>query len=283
MEIFNQAWAQYGALGVLIAMCAYIIYEHFKANKTRGESSNKLDDIKIGLEKIQNKTEVLDQKIQIVDQKVDEKIDFYVDNISKRIDKIEDKMELQPNLIISQLDDRSKRLADEHNKSMLNQIHRAPKIHKVMGKYLNKIKCDHIFLGSFHNGTTSVTGVPYCKFDLVAEKYDPENVSRDREFAHMYKDIDILRHDKLPIVLMQNDYVHYIINEDKTSDLKDIDDIIYRRMIGRDIKQLALRMLHDEYGNPTGFLGCVKYNYEELDFEELKACAEALEDIYKEK
>lgn len=281
MEIFNEAWAQFGAVGILIIMSSYIIYEHIKANRTRGESSNKLDDIKVGLEKIQNKSDVLEQKIQVVDQKVDEKIDFYVDNISKRIDKIEGKMELQPNLIISQLDNRSKRLMDEHNKNMLHQIHRAPKIHKTMGKYLNKIKCDHIFLGSFHNGTSSVTGVPYYKFDIVAEKYDPENVLRDREFAHMYKDIDILRHDKLPIVLMQNDYVHYVINEDKSSELKDIDDIVYRRMIGRDIKQLALNMLHDDLGNPIGFLGCVKYDYNDLDFNELKSCAEELEEIYK--
>ena len=281
MEIFNEAWAQFGAVGILIIMSSYIIYEHIKANRTRGESSNKLDDIKVGLEKIQNKSDVLEQKIQVVDQKVDEKIDFYVDNISKRIDKIEGKMELQPNLIISQLDNRSKRLMDEHNKNMLHQIHRAPKIHKTMGKYLNKIKCDHIFLGSFHNGTSSVTGVPYYKFDIVAEKYDPENVLRDREFAHMYKDIDILRHDKLPIVLMQNEYVHYVINEDKSSDLKDIDDIVYRRMIGRDIKQLALNMLHDDLGNPIGFLGCVKYDYSDLNFDELKSCTEELEEIYK--
>lgn len=283
MEIFNEAWAQFGAVGILIIMSAYIIYEHFKANKTRGESSNKLDDIKVGLEKIQNKSDVLEQKIQVVDQKVDEKIDFYVENISKRIDKIEDKMELQPNLIISQLDDRNRRLADEHNRNMLNQIQRAPKIHKTMGKYINKIKCDHIFLGSFHNGTTSITGIPYYKFDIVAEKYNPEKVERDREFAHMYKDVDILRHDKLPITLMQNEYIHYTINPDKTSDLQDIDDIVYRRMVGRDIKQLAIRMLHDELGNPTGFLGCVKYDYDAFDFDEFKSCTEELEDIYKEK
>ena len=52
-------------------------------------------------------------------------------------------------------------------------------------------------------------------------------------------------------------------------------------MIGRDIKQLALNMLHDDLGNPIGFLGCVKYDYNDLDFNELKSCAEELEEIYK--
>lgn len=287
-QIVGSLIAQWGAVGVILVVAAYIIIDRVKSNKNQITSNSKLDNIindinkvKLTIPTIKQHVEVLDAKVEVVNQKVDEKIDFYVENLTSRMDKLEDKVDNQPKFILDGLATREQAIQDEHNKRMLDQIQRAPKIHKELGNYLNRIGCDHIFIGSFHNGTTSISGVPYYKFDIVAEKYDPENIARDREFAHMYKDVDILRHDKLPIALTQNGMVHYIINEDKTSDLKDIDDIVYRRMIGRDIKQLALHILRDQSGVPTGFVGCVKYNYEILNFDELKGCASALEEIYK--
>ena len=287
-QIAGSIIAQWGAVGLILVLAAYIIIDGIKRNKSQNTSNTKLDsiiddinEVKTTVPAIQQQMEVLDTKIGIVNQKVDEKIDFYVDHLSSRMDKLESKVDSQPQNILESLANRDQAIQDEHNKRMLDQIKRAPKIHKELGRYLGRIGCDHIFIGSFHNGTTSISGVPYYKFDIVAEKYDPENIARDREFAHMYKDVDILRHDKLPIALTQNGMVHYVINEDKTSDLKDIDDIVYRRMIGRDIKQLALHVLRDQAGIPTGFVGCVKYDYTELDFNELKGCATALEEIYK--
>ena len=93
---------------------------------------------------------------------------------------------------------------------MINQISIAPKIHKVMGKYIDRIGCDHIFLGWFHNGTSSISGVPFYKFDLVAEKFNPTTNPKDYEFGHMYKDVDILRHNKLPIELIQNKKIYHL-------------------------------------------------------------------------
>ena len=51
-------------------------------------------------------------------------------------------------------------------------------------------------------------------------------------------------------------------------------------MLGRDIKQLAVSLLRDPEGTPSGFVGCVKYDYEKLDITELKECGLELEQIY---
>ena len=72
----------------------------------------------------------------------------------------------------------------------------------------------------------------------------------------------------------------HIIDENNESYLSEVDDIIYRRMLGRDIKQLAVSLLRDPDGTPSGFVGCVKYDYEKLDITELKECGLELEQIY---
>ena len=84
----------------------------------------------------------------------------------------------------------------------------------------------------------------------------------------------------LPAEIVQNTTVHYVIDEDGNSPLSDIDDIIYRRMIGRDIKQLAVSLLRDPSGTPSGFVGCVRYDYETIDLTELRECGIELEQIY---
>ena len=287
-EIINSVYAQWGIFSIIVLAAGYIIFDNIKNNRTNNKANDKLDfimsdvsSIKSDIPSIKQQIHLVEKEVDIVNQKVDEKIDFYVENISNRIDKLEEKVDKQPNDILNGLDIRTLEATVKHNKQMINQISLAPKLHKTMGKYIDRIDCDHIFLGLFHNGTSSTAGIPFYKFDVVAEKFNPKKVKRDVEFAHMYKDVDILRHNRLPIELVQNEMVHYVIGENNQSVLMDIDDILYRRMVGRDIKQLAINLLKDKSGNPMGFIGCVKYDYEELNFEELKNCALELEKLYE--
>ena len=62
--------------------------------------------------------------------------------------------------------------------------------------------------------------------------------------------------------------------------MADVDDIIYRRMVGRDIKQLAVSLLRDPSGTPSGFVGCVKYDYDPIDVKELQDVVLNLENVY---
>lgn len=287
-EIIDSVYAQWGVFSIIVLAAGYIIFDNIKNNKNKNNANTKLDsiiedmsDIKANIPSLKQQIQLVEKEVEIVNQKVDEKIDFYVENMSYRIGKLEEKMDRQPLDIVDKLDMRALEATVKHNKQMINQITLAPKLHKIMSQYSDRIKCDHIFLGLFHNGTSSTTGIPFYKFDIVAEKFNPKKIKRDVEFAHMYKDMDILRHDRLPIELVQNEYVHYVIDENNQSSLMDIDDMLYRRMVGRDIKQLAINLLHDKTGNPLGFIGCVKYNYDELDFNELKNCAIELEKTYE--
>ena len=77
------------------------------------------------------------------------------------------------------------------------------------------------------------------------------------------------------------DIICHFIDKDGNSPLADIDDIIYRRMLGRDIKQLAVHITRDGEGKPSGFVGCVKYDYSDMNLNSLKNCAKELEIIYR--
>lgn len=286
-SIVSEIFTQWGVFGVVFLAAIYIIWDSIKSRKNQGNANKKLDaiiddiiDIKSDIPDIKSNVQFVEKEINCIDDKLETKINSVKEVLNARIDSLEEKVEEQPNHIIYSMDTRKREYDEIHSQQMLGQITKAPLLHKIMGIYMDRIKCDHIFLGSFHNGKSTVTGIPYYKFDIVAEKFNPLKIERDCEFAHLYQDVDVLRHDKLPIELVQNEYVYYTINEDKSSELESIDDILYRRMVGRDIKQLAINLLHDSFGNPLGFVGCVKYDYENIDQQELRNCACELEIIY---
>ena len=237
-----------GSFGLLLGLAGWIIYTYIKdrSNTKQTDKNGKC-------------TLCSDSKL--------EEIKTSIDNVGSRVSVLESK--------VSDLQGGS-----SHPKQFLDRLKLGPQLHKTLNNFRTRINADHIFIGSFHNGNESITGIPYYKFDIIAERFRPDKVDRDIEFAFMYKDADLLRHDLLPSEVVQRSVVHYVINPDGTSVLSDIDDIIYRRMIGRDIKQLAIALLRDPSGIPSGFVGCVRYDYDSIDLHELKDCGLELENVY---
>ena len=43
----------------------------------------------------------------------------------------------------------------------------AEELFDTLSKYTEEINCNHIFIGSFHNGSNSLMGIPYIKFNLI--------------------------------------------------------------------------------------------------------------------
>ena len=266
MESIASLVTEVGSFGVLLALAAFIIYNHFK---TDTKKDNTLNELKATLEsntaEIKGSIKGLDNRISNLERNVTNDMSL----INKRMDDIEC--------------DNNKVLTAEkhpHTKQFADRLKLGPQLHKSLNNFRSRINADHIFIGSFHNGNQSLTGIPYYKFDIIAERFRPDKVTRDLEFAFMYKDADLLRHDLLPQEVVQNTTVHYIIEKDGSSTLSEIDDIIYRRMVGRDIKQLAISLLRDPDGTPSGFVGCVRYDYEKIDLSELRECGMELEQIY---
>jgi predicted DNA-binding transcriptional regulator len=255
MENIIKIVTELGSFGLLICLAGWIIYTYL-TDKQKGEGKN---DIKKLIE-----AGMSDIKTSIA-------------NIGARVTNLEG--------VVNDLKTKRPCIEDparpSHPKQFLDRIKLGPQLHKTLNMFRARINADHIFIGSFHNGNESLTGIPYYKFDIIAEKFRPDKVERDIEFAFMYKDADLLRHDLLPTEVVQSGLVHYIIDKDGHSPLEDIDDIIYRRMCGRDIKQLAISLLRDpSNGMPSGFVGCVRYDYDKIDLQELNECGRELENVY---
>lgn len=263
MENIVTLVTELGSFGLLLGLAGFIIYSYIKNQSALKNSNN--DDIK-------------ELKQLLKDNTAD--IKKSIDAVNNRVDSLEINVSTNINGLNARLHALENCGKTSHPKQFLDRLKLGPQLHKTLNMFKARINSDHIFIGSFHNGNESITGIPYYKFDIIAERFRPDKVDRDVEFAHMYKDADLLRHDLLPSEVVQRGIVHYVIDKDGKSELADVDDIIYRRMLGRDIKQLAVSLLRDPSGTPSGFVGCVRYDYEDIDLQELKDCATELENIY---
>lgn len=292
-SIFSTLIAEYGLSGVILAFLIWQYYQNAKnkPNISRDDLTGLHNDIKTNMdEKINNissyitsEREVLKEMIDLTDGRIDDlkgNIEDKISNLSDKIDNLDSQITKQPTNLIEHIRTHEKKMKAEHDRLFDRQLELGSEISDILIKYRTLTNFDHIFLGSFHNGTSSLSGVPYYKFDLIAEKFSPDKIDRDIEFAHMYYNADLMKHGKLPITLIQNNRLHYVIDENGYSDLSKIDDIIYRRMCGRNIKQIALQLLRDKTGKPMGFVGGVKYNYDRIHMESLSKCAEKLESLY---
>jgi predicted DNA-binding transcriptional regulator len=248
-----------GSFGLLLAIAGWIIYNYVK------------DAPKLVREKEEFK--------KIIDDCITD-IKNSIDTMNTRVTTLESVINDIKNTTSNPVIITQPSPTNDHTKQFLDRLKLGPQLHKTLNNFRSRINADHIFIGSFHNGNESITGIPYYKFDIIAEKFRPDKIERDVEFAFMYKDADLLRHDLLPSEVVQEGCVHYIIDEDGNSQLANVDDIIYRRMLGRDIKQLAVSLLRDPSGTPSGFVGCVRYDYEKIDIKELCDCGSELENIY---
>lgn len=274
-ELISQFITEWGTFGAVLLGIGYLIYDNWKTNKTR--KSNKDETVSI-VKSLDGKLDNLNDRIDIIDTKVD---DFKA-QVNTRFKLMDDKIVELPNAQISKMESDNANKKQVHLKQMDDLMKLGPKLHRIIQSTNNTVGSDHIFVGSFHNGNSNLTGIPYYKFDIIAERFSPIKVARDTEFAHMYKDADILRFDTLPTLLEQHGTVHFEVPAEGEVGLAEFDDIIWRRMRGRGIRQIALCLTRDSKGTPSGFVGVVKYNMDKLNLEYLEQCARELEDIYKE-
>lgn len=273
--IISQIVSQWGVFGLLLIGIGYIIWDNWRINKSKQNDNNMIMST---MNNIGGKINILQEKINIVDDKVVE-LKSQVDN---RIDLIEQKVDQLPISNLQHIDIVNAEKHKNHLKQMDDLMKLGPKLHRIIQVANNNIGSDHIFVGSFHNGNSSLSGIPYYKFDIIAERFAPTKISRDCEFAHMYKDSDILRYDTLPSLLVQQGLIHFVVPSEGDIELSNYDDIIWRRMRGRGIKQIAIRLTRDSNGSPSGFVGVVKYDMNKLNLNYLDECGRELEEIYKD-
>ena len=164
-----------------------------------------------------------------------------------------------------------------HDSSMSKSIKRGPKVQQVLREYFSNINTDHIFVAEFHNGSTDVVGIPYMKFDVIYEHISPNYHGNDIYLSRLYENEHILTHDQLPGLLFSNYSLKYHLEE-----LEDIDEHLYLRMKGREVKSIALSLICDKDYRPVAFVGGINFSDKEISLSELNKCASAIEKIYRE-
>lgn len=270
-SIISQIIAEWGALGLLFIGICYIIWDNWKSLRGGNGLLSTINNMNGKIDNLQDKISMVDDKVNELKSQVDSKIDL-----------IEQKVDQMPVNNMAHMNIVNANKHKNHLKQMDDLMKLGPKLHRIIQYANNNIGSDHIFVGSFHNGNSSLSGIPYYKFDIIAERFSPTKVARDTEFAHMYKDSDILRYDSLPSLLVQQGMIYFEVPEDGEIELSNYDDIIWRRMKGRGIRQIAIRLTRDSKGSPSGFVGVVKYNNDKLNLTHLDECGRELEEIYKD-
>jgi hypothetical protein len=230
-EIFGQIVAQWGLVGVLGIAAGWIIYDSFKKNKEME---------KYYREKMDEKNELISQMRG--DYTPDNNLINRMDTILSRMDELEAKFDsTHPNFV-------------EEEISKLTAIANiAPIIHSVLNSSIADIKADHMLVGLLHNGTHTITGTPFMKFDIVAEKFFPVRNPQDDELSGIYKDHDLMQHNRLPAVVLQGEARVFDID---AGELKDIDPYLNSKLVKRGVKYIAFDIFRDANGLPNGFV-CV--------------------------
>lgn len=265
---------QWGVFGIFLLGFGWLVYDSWKNNKNRKIDSVELkNDIK---KHVTTQIDIVDKKIDIVDKKVED-IDS---NLNDRIDILSERVDSLPSDHVTAVWAQKDKDNKEHLKQIEDVMFLGGRIHEVLKEYIVPINADHIFIGSFHNGNANLSGIPFCKFDLISECYCENKVDHDHEFAPVYKDADILRYGSLFSAIFQNDHMLFIVDPDGRNDLAKHEDIIWRRMVGLGIKQMAIKVLRDPDNIPSGFLGAVRYDLNNIDMNALILCGKELEHIY---
>lgn len=267
-QLVAEIISQFGALGVLIILGSYLVYHIAKENKNAKPEHDCVKENSTKLDIVLENQKILVQRVETIESRLDARIDSLIHMVSA-----------QPTATVQEIKIKAQEDIMKAPQNMQNQIKIAPQIHKVIRTYKDLINCDHIFYASFHNGTKSITGMPYYKFDIISERFSPD-IENDGEFAPLYQNVDITRHDKLPQIIMQEGCVYCSIDDEGNSPMEEWDYIMYCRMIGRGVRQVAIVLLRDNDLNPLGFVGAIKYDMDQMDVEELKKCAEELKQIY---
>jgi hypothetical protein len=165
--------------------------------------------------------------------------------------------------------------SDDHHKRMMHGIKKGPLVQSTLRNYLPLIKCDHIFVGEFHNGTSSIVGIPYMKFDIIFEHITPKLHENDCLLVRLYENEYVQTHDQLPGLLFQHNNIVYTLDE-----LQCIDEQLYFRMKSRGVKVMAMSLIYNTKNIPVGIVGCFCFEEDTINMNELIKCSKEIENIY---
>lgn len=241
----------FGVLGVILCALVYLIY-----NDRKNNWGAKIDILG-------GKIDCLNTKIDMVETKVTDRVESCENKIAglHKVNKEKDQIDAKK---------------QTHNAMTKCYGGRLSRILKNACQYIN---CNHVFLGEFHNGTTDLRGIHYCKFDIVIDEFEnPLHLcENDVDFQPLYKDENIIAYGDLPYKLSHIDSAVLSVDDE----LLELSDTLYRRCKSRDIKYIGFAGVRDKDGFLIGFVGCVSFDADKImNKDRLKDCATEIENIY---
>ena len=289
-QVLSELIRSWGTFGLIVVVFGFIIWENFIKKDSNQEKHHQshdaiftsLLDIK---DKLNNNVMVINKTVNSVESNLNNKIDTLESKFNNQIKELEKNVNNIPleniKMVIEENKKQKIKEDNEHNKVFNDIIKLGGEIYDTLSEYTEKINCQHIFVGSFHNGSNSLNGVPYIKFDIIREVYHPSDVNEvDHDFAPVYKDCNLSLLGKLPNMLVQNKLLYFDVSDQNTEMMK-YDQIIPRRMLGLGIKQIALHVTIED-GIASGFVGCVRYDNKKMNLDALELCVKELEIMHND-
>ena len=276
-DVFVTALTQWGMAGLFIIAAGYIIWNNHKEeqkNKKRYEDRllelNNKTSTRESVSSIKGEISSIAKKIDTLSCSQDECRTKLVD-MGNRINVIEEKIE-----------NRNSSHAQREAERLMKLTKLAPTIHAVIQSNMDEMKSDHIFVALLHNGTQSLTGIPFVKMDVIVEKYKPLENPNDIEYSTQYTNEEIMRHDKLPGVILHKDFVDIMVNEDGYSQMDALDAISAREMRKIGTKRIMFECIRDANTNVMGFVCAYSYKTKDMDVVSFRNMVKMLERLYRD-
>lgn len=259
IEIVLQIISQFGMPGIILCMLGYLAWDKYKTNKEQKEKGYK--DFREVIHDINDRIQEMERKSDAADTEIYDRMD----RLEQRIEDINVTNHPTP----------------EMEQAHINySVETYPVIHTLLEHAKQSIDCDHIALAHFHNGTKGVTGIPFVKFTVVAEKYNPIEFPADDSLTERYVNMNMMAFDKMPQAMIQNDSVVFNIDDEK---FQQIDSKTYYNCLKKGIKRIAMKKFCDEEGRPIGFIICYRFREGVMNKTALDGCIQLLEGVYQDR
>lgn len=246
-ELIVQQLVQWGLAGILVAAAGYLIYDNWRKNKRTDEwIQRKLFDSPETVKSSDTLKESIDALKESVDTLVSctRKNNHYYEKTSMEV-----------------------------------TTKAAPIVNSILTRCIEDCGLDHATLALLHNGTTTLSGIPYIKIGVVAEKYDPIKWPQDIDLIQTYKDENITTFGRLPSVIIQNEALEFDVYPG--SKLAEIDGVIHNRCLTRGIKKIVFLTVKDQDGLCNGCLIGYTFTDKKIDMDTLRGRIEVIENVYK--
>lgn len=267
-DIVVSTISQWGAVGILIAVAGYIIYDNWKKNKKNEEWYREHMNEKSSMTNCQDQLKTSLTNINAQLSTISSDNQKFRMEINRRVDKVEE--------VITKLHPGK----HEHEAIRMESITNvAPAINSILTQGLNLCSVDHIALGLLHNGTSSLSGIPYIKMDIIAEKYKPIQFPEDVDLTSAYQSEDITKYNKLPNCILQSGCLELDIEKDGEN-ISEIDTIVYNRCRNRGIKRLAFAVINDQHGLCNGCIIAYKFDSSPINLKALEEKAKIIQNLY---